>query len=152
MTSPGWAQAQAIVTLLKASDCGKIVWLTMSGGTGLSMSDRILLVDDDDGFRYAAAKALGGAGFLVEDAGNYRAALEILDDKKPLSLLITDLVMPRGVNGFALARMARMRHHNLKVLYFTAYDVPTHEAVGKVLRKPVTPEQLIEEARLALAN
>src|SRR5271155_4098004 len=115
------------------------------------MTARILLVDDDDAFRYAAARALDTAGFIVEEAPDYRTALEILEDKNPLSLLVTDLVMP-GLNGFALARMARMRHLNLKVLYMTAYDVPTHEAVGKILRKPLTLELLIDEARLALAD
>lgn len=115
------------------------------------MPARILLVDDDDAFRYAAAKAFETGGFIVKEAPDYRAALEILEDKNPLSLLVTDLVMP-GLNGFALARMARMRHLNLKVLYMTAYDVPTHEAVGKVLRKPLTTELLISEARLALAG
>lgn len=118
----------------------------------MQMTERILLVDDDEAFRYAAAKALGDQGFAVREAADYRVALEILEDKKPLSLLVTDLVMPNGINGFALARMARMRHRNLKVLYMTAYDVPTQEAIGKILRKPITSEQLIEEVRLAMAS
>ena len=117
------------------------------------MAQRILLVDDDDAFRYACAKTLSAAGFIVEDAPDFRKALEILEDKQPLDLFITDVVMPQRVNGFALARMARMRHHALKVLYLTAYDdIPLDEAIGKILRKPINDEQLLAELHLALAS
>lgn len=112
----------------------------------------ILIVDDDEAFRYAASKALQNAGYLVSSASDFRKALDLLDSDAPLDLLITDIVMPERIHGFALARMARMRRVGLKVLYLTAFDVPTSEAAGKVLRKPVTDEQLIEEVRLALAG
>lgn len=112
----------------------------------------ILVVDDDEGFRYAASKALQNAGYLVTAASDFREALDLLDSDAPLDLLITDIVMPERIHGFALARMVRMRRTGLKVLYLTAFDVPTSEAAGKVLRKPLTNEQLVDETRLALAS
>ncbi|MBV9825089.1 MAG: response regulator [Alphaproteobacteria bacterium] len=111
----------------------------------------ILLVDDEEGFRYAAAKTLIGAGYTVAVAEDYRDALNRLDGPNPVDLLITDIVMPNRVNGFALARMAKMRRADIRVLYLTAYDVPTNEASGKVLRKPIAEDDLIEEVRIALA-
>jgi hypothetical protein len=69
-----------------------------------------------------------------------------------VDLLITDLVVPNGVNGFALARMARLRRLDLKVIYLTDIDVPTEEAIGKILRKPLALEVLSLEARLALVG
>lgn len=65
---------------------------------------RILLVDDEEAFAYSVARALGAAGFEVVVAPDYRAALPILEDKLPLDLMISDVVMPDRVNGFALAR------------------------------------------------
>jgi CheY-like chemotaxis protein len=115
------------------------------------MSARILAVDDDDGFRYATVKMLADVGYDVVDSQDYRKALEILDDKKPLDLLLIDIVMP-GVNGFALARMARMRHFGLKVIYISAFDIPTDEAIGPVLRKPVDLDVLLGEVRKALST
>jgi CheY-like chemotaxis protein len=115
------------------------------------MSARVLIVDDDDGFRYATVKLLTDAGFETMEAPDYRQALEILDDKQPLTLLLMDIVIP-GVNGFALARMARMRHRNLKVIYLSAFDVPTDEAIGPVLRKPIDSDMLLAEIGKLLAS
>lgn len=112
---------------------------------------RILVVDDEESFRYAATKALEAAGFLVDAAPDYRRALELLEQGAPIDLLLTDVVMPERVHGFALARMARMRKLDLKVIYITAYDVPEVEGVGKVLRKPISSEQLVSEVRRVLA-
>lgn len=113
------------------------------------MSARVLVVDDDDAFRYATVKMLADAGFETAEAPDYRQALEILDEKRPLALLVMDIVIP-GVNGFALTRMARMRHRDLKVIYVSAFDVPTDEAIGPVLRKPVDSDALMAEIRKAL--
>ena len=112
---------------------------------------RILLVDDEDDFRYMAEKILRAAGYDVKVAGDYQKALDILAGPEPLDLMMTDIVMPKGINGFALARMARMRRLDLKLLYLTSYDVPTNEAVAKILRKPVTESELVQEVKLALA-
>ena len=114
-------------------------------------SGRILLVDDESEFLYAAEKALRNAGFEVRSAPNYQKALDILVGPEQLDLLLTDIVMPNGINGFALGRMARMRRLDLKLLYMTAYDVPTHEAVAKILRKPISVTELVQEVRQALA-
>lgn len=116
------------------------------------MPGRVLIVDDDEGFRYAIAKILTAAGYTTVAAPDYRRALEILEDRQPLALLLMDVVIP-GVNGFALARMARMRHLGLKVIYVSAFDdIPTDEAIGPVLRKPIEADTLLEEIHRLLAD
>lgn len=104
---------------------------------------RILVVDDDEAARYATAKLLRATGHEVVDAFNYRDALPILERSK-VDLLIVDVVLPE-VHGFALARMARMKRHDLPCIYVTGFDLPSGEAVGPVLRKPVNDEQLLAE-------
>jgi len=111
----------------------------------------ILLVDDDEAFRYSAAKAMTDAGFVVVPVADYAGALAILDTEQPVELLVTDIIMPERIHGFALARMARMRRHAIKVMFITGYDVPTVEGLGKVLRKPIGPDELVAEVRAALA-
>ena len=74
----------------------------------------VLIVDDDEIFATTAGRILRKAGYAVEVAGTFRVALDVLDGEQPLDLMITDLVMPRQVNGIALSRMARMRRKGLK--------------------------------------
>jgi CheY-like chemotaxis protein len=118
------------------------------------LTARILLVDDDLAFGEAIAGVLRVAGFEVFLAPDYRLALEDLESTRPIDLLITDIVMPKRVNGVALSRMARMRRPDLKVIYLTAYDIPGVEAdaIGPVLCKTVDDEQLIAEVRRVLAS
>ncbi|HUH83992.1 MAG TPA: response regulator [Stellaceae bacterium] len=112
----------------------------------------ILLVDDEDGSRYARTKALEKAGFAVTAERNYENASRLLQSDKRIDLLLTDVVMPDHLHGFALARMARQRRRDVKVVYITGYDVPTTDTVGRVLRKPISEEALVDEIRHALAD
>ena len=113
---------------------------------------RILVVEDDDATRYAMGRVLADADYEVSPkltttkmhCRSWRAQVQV-------DLLLVDLVMP-GVNGFALARMARMRRHNIKVVYVTGYDdLPVQEAVGPILRKPVMPDTLVATVRRELS-
>ena len=112
---------------------------------------RTLVVEDDEPLRYATVKLLTGAGYDVAQVEDFREALRIMEDRRPLDLLVVDTVLP-GVNGFALARMARMKRSDIKCIHVTAFDVPAHEAMGPILRKPVSEDQLFAEVAKALAS
>ena len=115
------------------------------------MLERILVVEDDARLRHALSRELEAAGYDVEQAHDYRDALEVLEDGKRISVLLVDLILP-GVNGFALGRMARMRSRNLKIIYMTGTDdVPMHEADGPILHKPVHPAVLLSTVRDSLS-
>jgi CheY-like chemotaxis protein len=111
----------------------------------------ILVVEDESADRYAAQRALSRAGHHVVTASGYLRALEEVCSDRPIDLLLTDVQMPAGVNGFALARMARMRRQHLKILYMTAYDVPPAEALGEIMQKPVSEADLIARVNSTLA-
>ena len=109
-----------------------------------SDSVRILLVDDDEALRYTLAKALRDNKFEVVEASDFRNTLPALESGVPFDFFVTDLVVPE-VHGFALARMARMKHPNIQCIYITAHDVPIGEAIGPLLKKPFSPAVLIAE-------
>lgn len=115
---------------------------------------RILFVDDDVAWGQSAAEELRQKGFDVCLVPDYRGALTELDSDRPIDLLIADIVMPRNVNGVALSRMARMRRHDLKVMYVSAYDIPgaDEEALGPILRKPLDIGRLATEVHRFLAT
>lgn len=115
---------------------------------------RILVVEDDRTFGEALCQVLGRAGYVASLATDFQTALGILEAEQPLDLLLVDIVMPDGINGIALSRMARMRRRELKVVYITGYSIPgvEREALGPVLRKPVDNQQLIDEIARVLAE
>jgi CheY-like chemotaxis protein len=114
---------------------------------------RILVVEDDVAFGQALCRILAQAGYETVFATDYRSALDTLEGEQQIDLLLADIVMPKGVNGLALARMARLRRRDLKVIYLTGYSIPgvDEEALGPVLRKPIDDRVLIEKIERSLA-
>jgi CheY-like chemotaxis protein len=114
----------------------------------------VLLVEDDESWAHTASEILRRAGYQVSLAPDYRQALEILESSQPVDLLLTDIVMPKRINGVALGRMARMRRGTLPLLYMTAYDIPglAAETESTVLIKPISEVELIGAVERALAG
>lgn len=114
---------------------------------------QILVVEDDATLGQALCKVLTQAGYSVVFASDFRSALDALEGDQPLDLLLVDIVMPNSVNGLALARMARLRRRDLKVVYISGYNIPgvEDELLGPILRKPVDDRLLIEEIEKVLA-
>jgi CheY-like chemotaxis protein len=114
----------------------------------------ILLVEDDEGLRLAAARHLEQAGYCVIAAGSSNEALDELDAGRGVDLAVIDICMPRGqVNGLALARMARWRRPGLPVVFVTGSpEVLTAEIVDEpVFLKPVDLVRLADKIRERLA-
>jgi CheY-like chemotaxis protein len=122
-------------------------------GDAIFNGKQILLVEDDEVFRDATATMLRSAGYAVHVAPDHRLALEILEGNERIDLLITDVVMPDRVNGLALSRMARMRRLDLRVIYLSGYDIPgfEREALGTLLRKPISDDLLLAEIARTLS-
>jgi DNA-binding NtrC family response regulator len=116
----------------------------------------LLIVDDDSDVLEALSNVLAAAGYTVERASSGLSALDILDQQKPIDLLLTDVVMP-GLHGLNLARMARIRREGLRVLYLSGYTEleevvqDTGPRLGKLLHKPIAPSDLYREVSAALS-
>lgn len=65
--------------------------------------EHVLVVEDEPLVRRHAASVLRSLGYTVTTASDGRHALELLDRIDPVDLVFTDLVMPGGVDGYALA-------------------------------------------------
>jgi PAS domain S-box-containing protein len=81
----------------------------------------ILVVEDDAEVRDVSIEILQDLGYHTLVARNGREALEALQGPNRIDLLFTDLVMPGGVSGVALARRAQVIRPGLRVLLTTGY-------------------------------
>ena len=115
---------------------------------------RILLVEDNPQVADVTAQMLGSMGFQVEVADRARKALERLDAAADIDLLMTDVVMPDGMNGLDLATQVRARFPTLPIILISGYnDVVTADGTKfTVLRKPVPYDELYRVVRSSLAN
>ena len=116
---------------------------------------RILFVDDDPAMRDLVRRVLERQGFFVQPVPTAEVALLLLEEKINFDLLITDVVMPGGMNGFELADIAKRLQPRLQVMYLTGYlNLPRRRMAqlhGVLVPKPVPPSQLIREIRGLLA-
>jgi len=84
--------------------------------------ETILVVEDEDSLRRAEVEALHELGYVVVDAPDAMEAIRLVHDRGGIDLLFTDIGLPGGVNGQALADAARAIYPNLKVLFTTGYS------------------------------
>lgn len=78
---------------------------------------RLLVVDDDDGFRRLVREAL--VGYEVLEAGNGHEALAVLQDER-VDLVLTDIAMP-DMDGYELFDKMRAFYPNVGVVAFSGY-------------------------------
>src|SRR6185437_12641849 len=69
----------------------------------LGKRQRVLLVEDDDDVISTTAETLRDAGFDVATAATAAQALAVLNSDARVDLLFTDVMMPGGLDGVALA-------------------------------------------------
>lgn len=116
--------------------------------------ERVLVVDDRPEVAELAATVLALSGYVCDQRFSGEDALKALDEEPAYELLLTDVIMPGGINGVALAKEAQRRHPNLRVLLMTGFADGTIEQGGgegfEAVGKPFSADELLAKARLAL--
>ena len=114
----------------------------------------VLLVEDEEALRTLSERILGDAGYTVLVAADANKALQLLaaGDVVP-DVLLTDVVLPGGMQGNDLARKLLASRPDLPVLYMSGYTRNAIVHAGRLdekvnyLEKPFTPEALIRVLR-----
>jgi PAS domain S-box-containing protein len=119
-------------------------------------SERILVVDDEEGIRRSAARVLTRFGYVVEEAADGESALEALRSAEPpFDLVISDVVMPR-LSGTALYQELRGHGSGVRVLLMSGHTADDLDALedplagAKFLHKPWSITDLLRRVREVL--
>jgi PAS domain S-box-containing protein len=121
-------------------------------------SETVLLVEDEDALRRAAAEFLTLHGYTVLEARDGLDALAVAKNYgSTIHLVVTDVVMP-NMSGGLLARELGVRRPEAKVLFVSGYAGKTvidHKVVdveNNFLQKPFTLKQLSGKIRELLGQ
>jgi DNA-binding NtrC family response regulator len=116
----------------------------------------ILVVEDQDDVMSLTTMVLRDAGYRLYLARNASEALEMAQTIERIDLLFTDIIMPGGINGIALANELARDRPEMKVLLTTGFaqENPTPKQGASlrfpVLQKPTRPTKMVEAVRQTL--
>lgn len=121
----------------------------LAGGT-------ILVVDDEVLIRMTLSEDLADAGFTCIEAGTGREALRLLEENPQIALLVTDVGLPDGLDGWQVADAARLKRPKLPVLFITGYadQAALNDNVQRtaVMTKPFRLPELLDKVGALLAG
>lgn len=109
---------------------------------------KTLIVEDDPVGRSLLEKKLKKAGYNVEVADNGDEAAKLVS-RFYFDVVITDLMLPGGMDGVAVMEYTKAKHRNTEVILITAYATVDNavEAMKKgafdYLEKPVNLNELM---------
>jgi PAS domain S-box-containing protein len=116
----------------------------------------ILVVEDNAGIRDLAVLHLESLGYRTISAVDGVSALAVIKSGAPIDLLFTDVVMPGGLDGRALAAAARQLLPELKILFTSGFTAAAASAAiedrfsSNLLSKPYRKADLARRVRTML--
>ena len=87
--------------------------------------EKILLVEDDPALNALACHMLEVLEYRVETAGDARTAIELFHRHGDFDMLVTDIMLPGGLNGQELAEQLLSVNPQLKVMFMSGYTENT---------------------------
>jgi signal transduction histidine kinase/FixJ family two-component response regulator len=121
-------------------------------------NETLLLVEDEAAVRQLARTVLLMHGYKVIEASSGLDALSVWKQHaSEIDLLLTDIIMPGGINGRELAQKLKMERPELNIVFTSGYDpdkMGMEAELGEevnFLSKPYSPQKLLEAVRQGLA-
>jgi PAS domain S-box-containing protein len=103
---------------------------------------KVLVVDDEPDLLEIATAYLMEMGYTAYRAQDGISALEVIEQHQDIDLIVTDIMMPGGMNGVELAAKVRQRLPQIKLIYCSGFpaDAMTERKLslvdGPLLHKP----------------
>jgi CheY-like chemotaxis protein len=110
--------------------------------TSPSKTTAVLIVEDEPLVRFYAAQIVQEAGFAVIEAANADEAIAILESRRDIRVVFTDMHMPGSMDGLKLAHAVRDRWPPIKIIVTSGREwVGPHDLPdgGRFFAKPYDP-------------
>ncbi len=120
--------------------------------------ETLLVVEDDGDVRKFLATALGRLGYTVLEAEDGPSAVQLMEATGEIDLLLTDVILPRGMNGRDVAESFHKRHPAARILFSSGYTREILKDRGgfdddvALLSKPYLAQTLAQQIREVLDN
>ncbi|WP_345725523.1 response regulator [Qipengyuania mesophila] len=121
----------------------------------LSPNATILIVEDEPLIRLALIDMFEATGFVVLDAGDAFEAMALLDTHADsIGIMLTDIRLGDGPDGWDVARYARSRLEDLPIVFVSGDSAGDWREAGinrsVMLAKPVADGDLLAAVRTGL--
>jgi len=116
-------------------------------------TETVLIVDDNEDVREVTVVIVRSFGYEVLTAGDANEALAVVQSRRGIDLLMSDIVMSGGIDGFELADRAQTLRPGLPVLLMSGYPAGSVPKCNlSILHKPFRREELARCIRTARAT
>jgi PAS domain S-box-containing protein len=125
-------------------------------GEILTGTETILVVEDDEDVADFVAAALESLGYTVVPASDGPSALRCLRERDRVDLLLTDVVLPNGMNGREIAEKVREIVPDIRTVFMSGYAESIIVHQGRLeegldfLPKPFARDALARKVRASL--
>jgi PAS domain S-box-containing protein len=121
------------------------------------LAGTVLVVDDEPDLLEIALAYLADMGYTALQAKDGMSALEMIAQRNDIDLLVTDIVMPGGLNGLDLVQEVRALRPDIKIIYSSGFPAKVLEEKsmplvdGPLLHKPYQRSEFAAMIRSVLA-
>lgn len=128
-----------------------------SGPRRSRRASTVLIVEDEVLIRMAVADYLRDCGYRVVEADNGDEAVSLLKTDAEVDVVFSDVNLPGGINGFALAQWIRRERPGLRTILTSGIVRAAREAhdlceEGPLVEKPYDHREVERRIRSLLAS
>lgn len=106
----------------------------------------VLVVEDEPLIRMNTADMVEEAGFEAIEAANAKQALELLESRRDICVILSDIDMPPGMNGLQLVALVHRRWPPVAIILVSGHvdrkDVEIPEG-ARFFSKPFRPAEVV---------
>ena len=107
----------------------------------------VLLVEDEPNVRHVVRQQLIDLGYPVIEAENSTQALAMIEQIPDIAIVVSDVLMPGGVNGRQLAEQILARQARMRIILMSGYTAEGEDEVAGELPLLIKPFVRLDLAR-----